>query len=61
MAGWGYDWRCIATVNPSFTWVRLAQRVPERIQIDRVPAGVVLVAGTTAKVQIDDRPPAPKS
>jgi multidrug resistance efflux pump len=49
----------IATVNPIFTWVRLAQRVPVRIQIDRVPVGVILVAGTTATVQIDDRPRAP--
>jgi multidrug resistance efflux pump len=46
----------VATVNPIFTWVRLAQRVPVRIQIDEVPQGVVLVAGMTATVQID--PPA---
>jgi multidrug resistance efflux pump len=44
----------IATVNPIFTWVRLAQRVPVRIHIDRVPEGIVLVAGMTATVQIDD-------
>ena len=43
----------IATVNPIFTWVRLAQRVPVRIQIDHVPKGIVLVAGMTATVQID--------
>ena len=43
----------VANVNPIFTWVRLAQRVPVRIQIDRVPEGVVLVAGMTATVQID--------
>lgn len=45
----------VATVNPIFTWVRLAQRVPVRIHIDHVPAGVRLVAGTTATVQIDPR------
>jgi RND family efflux transporter MFP subunit len=45
----------VATVNPIFTWVRLAQRVPVRIQIDKVPDGVVLVAGMTATVQIDAR------
>jgi multidrug resistance efflux pump len=44
----------IATVNPIFTWVRLAQRIPVRIHIDRVPEGVVLVAGMTATVQIDE-------
>jgi multidrug resistance efflux pump len=43
----------IATVNPIFTWVRLAQRIPVRIYIDQVPEGVVLVAGMTATVQID--------
>ena len=45
----------VATVNPIFTWVRLAQRIPVRIQIDQVPKGVVLVAGMTATVQIDTR------
>jgi RND family efflux transporter MFP subunit len=45
----------VATVNPIFTWVRLAQRIPVRIQIDKVPDGVVLVAGMTATVQIDAR------
>ena len=43
----------LATVNPIFTWVRLAQRIPVRIHIDDVPDGVVLVAGMTATVQID--------
>jgi RND family efflux transporter MFP subunit len=43
----------LATVNPIFTWVRLAQRIPVRIHIDKVPDGVVLVAGMTATVQID--------
>jgi multidrug resistance efflux pump len=42
----------LANVNPIFTWVRLAQRVPVRIQIDHVPDGVRLVAGQTASVQI---------
>jgi multidrug resistance efflux pump len=45
----------VARVNPIFTWVRLAQRIPVRIQIDKVPGGGVLVAGMTATVQIDAR------
>ena len=49
----------VATVNPIFTWVRLAQRIPVRIEIDQVPDGVVLVAGMTATVQIDPRPRLP--
>src|SRR3984885_12394436 len=43
----------LASVNPIFTWVRLAQRVPVRIHIDQVPDGIRLVAGITATVQID--------
>ncbi|HYZ64808.1 MAG TPA: HlyD family secretion protein, partial [Acetobacteraceae bacterium] len=43
----------LATVNPIFTWIRLAQRIPVRIVVDRVPEGVVLAAGMTATVQID--------
>ena len=49
----------LATVNPIFTWVRLAQRIPVRIHIDQVPEGVVLAAGMTATVQIDPRAPQP--
>jgi multidrug resistance efflux pump len=45
----------VATVNPIFTWVRLAQRIPVRVHIDEVPQGVVPAAGMTATVQIDDR------
>ena len=43
----------VASVNPIFTWVRLAQRIPVRIHIDEVPDGVHLVAGMTATVQIE--------
>jgi multidrug resistance efflux pump len=50
----------LASVNPIFTWVRLAQRVPVRIHIDQVPNGVRLVAGMTGTVQIDPRPEASK-
>jgi RND family efflux transporter MFP subunit len=46
----------LATVNPIFTWVRLAQRIPVRVHIDQVPDGVVLAMGMTATVQIDPRP-----
>ena len=43
----------LASVNPIFTFVRLAQRVPVRIHIDEVPDDVKLVAGMTATVQIE--------
>ncbi|MND78261.1 p-hydroxybenzoic acid efflux pump subunit AaeA [compost metagenome] len=39
-------------VNPTFNWVRLAQRVPVRIQLDALPKGIVLVAGLSASVSI---------
>jgi multidrug resistance efflux pump len=45
----------LATVDPIFTWVRLAQRVPVRIHIDQLPSGAVLSAGMTATVQIEPR------
>jgi len=45
----------LASVNPIFTWVRLAQRVPVRLHIDDVPDAVRLVAGMTATVQINPR------
>jgi multidrug resistance efflux pump len=43
----------LASVNPIFTFVRLAQRVPVRIHLDEVPKEVKLVAGLTATVQIE--------
>jgi RND family efflux transporter MFP subunit len=46
----------LANVNPIFTWVRLAQRIPVRVHIDEVPEGVVLAAGMTATVQINPHP-----
>jgi RND family efflux transporter MFP subunit len=42
----------LATVNPVFTWVRLAQRIPVRIHIDRVPPSVLLAAGMTCSVTV---------
>jgi multidrug resistance efflux pump len=45
----------VATVNPIFTWVRLAQRVPVRIKLDRIPDGVRLVEGITATVEVAPR------
>lgn len=42
----------LADVNPTFNWVRLAQRVPVRVHIDQVPDGLVLSAGTTCTVVV---------
>jgi multidrug resistance efflux pump len=43
----------LATVNPIFTWVRLAQRVPVHIRLNQVPDGIRLVAGMTATIEVD--------
>jgi RND family efflux transporter MFP subunit len=42
----------LPNVDPVYTWVRLAQRVPVRVAIDTVPAGVPLVSGMTATVTV---------
>lgn len=42
----------LPNVAATFSWVRLAQRIPVRIQIDQVPSGVELAAGMTATVEI---------
>jgi multidrug resistance efflux pump len=44
----------LASVAPTFSWVRLAQRIPVRIEIDDVPTTVRLVAGRTATVSIGE-------
>ena len=51
----------VANVNPIFTWVRLAQRIPVSIHLDEVPPGIVLTAGMTATVEIEARPVPPGS
>jgi multidrug resistance efflux pump len=42
----------LADVNPIFTWVRLAQRVPVRVHLDQIPAGVQLAMGMTCTVTL---------
>ncbi len=42
----------LPTINPSFDWIRLAQRIPVRIHLTRIPEEVDLRAGTTASVFI---------
>ena len=42
----------LPNINPTFTWVRLAQRIPVRIVLDKLPESPRLVAGRTATVTI---------
>lgn len=42
----------LPTVNPTFTWVRLAQRIPVRVKLVEVPQGVALIVGRSATVTV---------
>jgi RND family efflux transporter MFP subunit len=48
------DEKGLATVDPVFTWVRLAQRIPVRIHIDQIPKDVRISAGMTCTIHIDE-------
>jgi len=45
----------LANVNPTFNWVRLAQRIPVRIVLDDIPDRALLVTGRSATVEVIDR------
>lgn len=42
----------LPTINPTFDWIRLAQRIPVRVKIKKLPEGVTLRVGSTATVII---------
>jgi len=44
----------LSSVNPTFTWVRLAQRIPVTIDLTQVPPGVLISAGMTCTVVIKE-------
>lgn len=48
------DQQLLANVEPTFNWVRLAQRIPVRIKLDPLPADVQLSAGMTASVRVSE-------
>jgi RND family efflux transporter MFP subunit len=50
------DGQLLAEVEPTFNWVRLAQRIPVRIKLDKVPQGLNLSSGMTASVQVQEAP-----
>ena len=51
----------LPNVNPAFSWVRLAQRIPVRIALDEVPADFRMIAGRTATVSVRDLAPMGKT
>ena len=42
----------LQNINPAFNWVRLVQRIPVRVALDRVPDNVRLIAGQTVTVEV---------
>ena len=49
------DAKGMATIDSNLEWVRLAQRIPVRIEFDALPRDVTLVSGTTCSVSIGQR------
>ena len=73
--GWGIaqqngstGFELLPSVAPTFEWIRLAQRLPVMVRIEKIPDNVKLRAGTTASVVVitgtstdgDRVPPAPR-
>ena len=57
--GWGISqqdgstgFELLPNVNPTFEWIRLAQRVPVRIHLEEIPKEIQLRIGMTASVQV---------
>ena len=57
--GWGIarqdgstSYELLPEISPTFSWIRLAQRVPVRIKLDPLPEGIALRVGTTASVLV---------
>ena len=57
--GWGIaqqngstGFQLLPSVSPTFEWIRLAQRIPVIVRLEKVPANVKLRAGTTASVLV---------
>ncbi|MGB1973193.1 MAG: HlyD family secretion protein [Vibrio toranzoniae] len=42
----------LPNVNPNFQWIRLAQRIPIKVELDNVPKDIQLRVGMTASIKI---------
>ncbi|MDR5826205.1 HlyD family secretion protein [Caballeronia sp. LZ043] len=51
-ANTGLNGEGLPSVDPTFSWVRLAQRIPVRIKIEHVPANVLLASGMTCSIDV---------
>ncbi|SCW80066.1 RND family efflux transporter, MFP subunit [Sphingobium faniae] len=45
----------LPNVQPTFSWVRLAQRIPVRVKLTKVPADISLITGRTATVTVEPK------
>lgn len=46
------DAQGLPTVAPSFSWVRLAQRIPVRVEFEQFPNDIVLASGMTGSIRV---------
>ncbi|WP_310619463.1 HlyD family secretion protein [Flexibacterium corallicola] len=42
----------LPNISPTFEWIRLAQRIPVRVKLNKLPKGVLLRVGTSASVLV---------
>ena len=42
----------LQNINPAFNWVRLVQRIPVRVEFDKLPEGTKLVSGQTVTIEV---------
>ncbi|MGR5063771.1 HlyD family secretion protein [Photobacterium sp. DNB22_13_2] len=47
----------LPNVNPNFQWIRLAQRIPVKITLDKLPEAIQLRVGSTASIMINKSQP----
>ncbi len=61
VVGWGWgvyqsdgstSQQLLPAISAAYEWVRLAQRIPVRVEFDELPEGIELIVGTTASVQV---------
>lgn len=44
--------KLMQNINPAFNWVRLVQRIPVRVEFDKIPDDVRLVSGQTVTIEV---------
>ena len=44
--------KLMQNINPAFNWVRLVQRIPVRVEFDKIPDNIKLVSGQTVTIEV---------